>query len=158
MKIIILGMDNTGKSTLTEQLSNKLNMLVWTSEGPNLSKKEMENLIKMKLTTNRDYIFERFSFFDELVYGKILRNKSKFKFTDNIYKLIKESNPVIIYCRPPRQIIKNWQQREQMTGVIEKADELIKRFDKVIKIAGKQLKIIKYDYTKETVEDVISKI
>lgn len=159
MKLIILGMDNSGKTTLANQLSKELQIPVINSPGPHLSKLEMEANIHDNMSESSDLILERFCFFEEMVYGKILRGESKFTFKNDVIKYIKDANPTLIYCRPSKSIIKNWKEREQMEGVIDNSDKLLSQYDKVIKKAQKHgLKVIKYDYSKETVFDVIGKL
>jgi len=159
MKIIVLGMDNTGKTTLCQQLSEQLNTVIIKSPGPNLTQLEMDANIWANMTNTHNLILERFCFFEEMVYGKILRGKSKYNFRSKPFEYIKEANPVIVYCRPSKSVIKNWKEREQMEGVIDNSDKLLKQFDKVIKKAQKHgLKVIKYNYKQETVFDVIAKL
>ena len=95
LTLIVLGMDNTGKTTLCGQLSKELNIRIVNSLGPNATKWDMENFIQYKMG-NDDTIFERFCFFEEMVYGSILRNYSKFNFNDPIFKTIKNFHPIII--------------------------------------------------------------
>ena len=152
-------MDNTGKTTLAHQLAQELHVDLIPSRAKGLTKEEMETLIKSNMEHEDPVIFERFCFFEEMVYGKLLRSKSLFTFKDHVFNTILNSNPIIIYCRPNIKTIKNWNNREQMEGVIEQADGLIKRWDKVIKKAKKhELKVIRYNYTKENVFNVISKL
>lgn len=152
-------MDNTGKTTLCEQLSKELNIKVIKSPGPHIPQLEMEANIYAAMSHSMDLILERFSFFEEMVYGPILRGKSNFNFKSNIFKDIKEAQPIIVYCRPKKSQIKKWNNREQMDGVIDNSNKLIKKFDRVIrKCKSHGLKVIEYDYTKETVFDVIGKI
>ena len=159
MKLIILGMDNTGKTTLSHQLSKELNLNIINSCGPKVTKEEMDNFIINNILSPEDLIFERFCFFEEMVYGPIIRGKSKFNFKDDLFKNILNSDATIIYCRPSKKVIKNWQNREQMDGVIDNSDKLIKKYDKVIRKAQKHgMKVIKYNYKKETVFDVIAKL
>lgn len=161
MNILILGMDNTGKTTLSKELLENLknDFKLLNSKGPNQTKEEMENFIKNNLKKDENLIFDRFCFFEEMVYGKILRGKSKFNYKDKIFKFIIENDPIIVYCRPNKKIINNWQNREQMDGVIDNSNQLLKQYDKVIKKAKKyNLRVIKYDYTKENVFNVISKL
>ena len=157
MKIIVLGMDNTGKTTLCRQLSKELRMIHLVSDGPKITEEEMRYNLNTLLSID-EFLQERCCFFEEMVYGKILRNHSNFSFREK--DIIKKLQDVIIvYCRPHKKVIENWGEREQMTGVITKADELIKRWDKVINKARLHgIKVIKYDYTKETVFDVIAKL
>jgi len=159
MKLLILGMDNTGKTTLAKELSTALNIKVVNSLGPNATKEEMENFILENVMSPEDLIFERFSFFEEMVYGKILRDGSKFSFKSPIFKNILNSDVEIIYCRPDKGTIKNWKCREQMPGVIDESDKLIKRYDKIIRKVKKHgIKVIKYNYTKENALNVISQL
>lgn len=160
MNILILGMDNTGKTTLAEKLSERLKIKLVKSPGKGLTKQEMRHFIIDNSINPEDKIFERFCFFEEMVYGKILRGGSKFNFTDDVFWTIKNLlDPIIIYCRPKKSTIKDWKNREQMEGVIDNSDILLREYDKTVKKAALNgLKVIKYNYKKENVEDVISKI
>ena len=159
MKIIILGMDNTGKTTLALQLSKELDLPVIKSCGPKVSKNQMDNFILENILSQEDAIYERFVFFEEMVYGSILRGKSNYSFKDSLFKNILNSDAIIIYCRPHKRNIKQWNNREQMEGVIDNSDKLIKRYDKVIRKAEKHgLKVIRYNYIVENVQNVISKL
>ena len=159
MKIIILGMDNTGKTTLALKLSQELDLPIIKSCGPNVTKNEMDNFILENMLSQEDDIYERFVFFEEMVYGSILRGKSKYSYKDELFQNILNSDAIIIYCRPHKRTIKQWNNREQMEGVIENSDKLLKRYDKVIRKAEKRgLKVIRYNYIMENVKDVISKL
>lgn len=157
IKIIVIGMDNTGKTTLSKELSKKMKIKYFKSCGP-LNKQQQLLFMDNFLKQNQSIICDRFPLFDELVYGKILRGKSNFGLNDNLFKRLIENNTIIIYCRPKNNVIKKWNDREQMNGVIEKADELIEAYDSLVKRMRKlNINIIKYDYTKGF-ENVIYKI
>lgn len=147
--ILILGFDNTGKSTLTNQLSEKLNIPKILSKGS--VDKETFNLFLKENTKDNIVIFERFTPIEEMVYGKILRNKSKFTFEETM-NILKNYDYFIIYCRPPKKIIFDWKERKQMDGVIEKSNILLKEYDNIIiKLKNKyNLKnYIIYDFNNE---------
>ena len=129
-KIIVLGMDNTGKTTLVEQLSNEFNCDHIKSLGPGYTKEEMKEEMLRKLNIEDLVVLERFSIFEELVYGPILRGVSKFDKND--IEEIREYNPIIIYCRPSDETIFNFGDREQMEGVIEEREKLVRAWDKLI--------------------------
>ena len=157
MKIIVLGMDNTGKTTLCNQLANELSMIHLVSDGPGITEEQMRYNLNTLLSID-EFLQERCCFFEEMVYGNVLRGHSRFSFRekDIVNKL---QDVTLIYCRPRKPLIKNWREREQMGGVIDKADKLISQWDKVIKKARLHgLRVITYDYTKETVFDVIAKL
>ena len=158
MRIIILGMDNTGKTTLSNLLKNQLNYELINSLGKNINKENMIDFIKNNLKKD-NVIFERFCFFEEIIYGNILRNYSNFDFEDEIYSYIKECKPIIIYCRPEINIIFDWKEREQMEGVKEKSKELLKLYDDVFnnKIK-KDFKTLIWNYKKDDIKDLIYKI
>lgn len=153
MKLIVVGMDNTGKTTLCKELASKLNALHATSLGPNHTREEMLEEIRYYMDKSENVVFERFSIFEELIYGKILRGKSKFAFED--IDLIKKYKPIIIYCRPDNDIIFNFGSREQMDGVIEYKEELVKAWDDLIFNSISGFKIIKYDWTKDKLGNLL---
>lgn len=128
-KIIVLGMDNTGKTTLCKELSKRLEYEHVTSLGPKASKEEMEEFIDSHLTDDKPMVFERFCFFEEMVYGNILRGQSKFHWDGPYHYRIQEAKPLIIYCRPSRRRILKFGDREQMEGVIKNGEKLLATFD-----------------------------
>ena len=129
-KIIVLGMDNTGKTTLVEQLSNEFKCDHIKSLGPGYTKEEMKEEMIRKLNIEELVVLERFSIFEELVYGPILRGISKFDKED--IEEIRSYDPIIIYCRPDNETIFNFGDREQMEGVIEQRVKLVNAWDKLI--------------------------
>lgn len=159
MKIIILGMDNSGKTTLSNKLKEILKYPLINSLGPKYTKAEMK-LFMLKNLLNKDVIFERFPLFEELIYGNVLRGESKFSLTDEVYDLLKkDKNLFIIYCRPSRDHILNFGSREQMNGVIEQSNDLIVAWDNLflnrlmIDFRGR---CIRYDYDFQTQENLAS--
>lgn len=161
MKVLVIGMDNTGKTTLCKELSERLNLKWVKSLGPNKSKEELEDYLINNLTSDEDCIFERFSFFDEMVYGKVLRGVSKFDFNDRIYQVLKEVKPIIIYCRPEAETIFNWNDREQMEGVIEQSQTLITQWDLLIDRLYDTKpfsKLIRWDYKHNTLENILEQV
>lgn len=136
--IIVLGMDNTGKSTLTQSLAKELNGEVVNSMGPGTEKEQQQWVIKQvcdNLRNGNNLIHDRFTCFEEMVYGKVLRGgKSNFSLQDNYYvDLVKSMKPIIIYARPPREVIFNFGTREQMEGVIEHSEKLLEAYDELIR-------------------------
>lgn len=145
-KIIVIGMDNTGKTTLVEDLKRILQVGSIKSTGPNRSRSEMTSEIFDNLANENVIILERFPIVEELIYGKILRNNPKFEFSDLI-RVNEMYHPLFIYCRPSKSKILNFGEREQMSGVIENSEKLIKGFDHLyLKMMEEDFDIIRYDY------------
>jgi adenylate kinase family enzyme len=147
MKIIVCGMDNTGKTTLCNSLSVRTGFKIVRIGGPEFSKESMMEDTLLYLNDGKSIIFERFPIFEEMVYGKVLRGKSKFEYSD--IEAIKKYKPIIIYCRPSKDVIFNFGKREQMKGVIEQKEALVKAWDDLMIDTISGFKIIKYDWTKD---------
>lgn len=147
MKIIVCGMDNTGKTTLCNSLANKTGFKIARIGEPGASRESMMEDTALYMNDWRSVIFERFPMFEEMVYGKVLRGKSKFDYSD--IEAIRRYNPVIIYCRPADKIIFNFGTREQMKGVIEQKERLLNEWDNLILDTLTGFKVIKYDWTRD---------
>lgn len=155
-KIIVLGMDNTGKTTLCRDLAQKLGYEHVNSLGPKVSREEMAKFIDDHLADEKPMVFERFCFFEEMVYGETLRGESKFHWDDPYHYKIQEARPLIIYCRPSRKKIFQFGEREQMPGVIEKSEKLLAAFDDLyFSLMGQGLFAIIYSFEYTTVDQLV---
>ena len=152
-KIIVVGMDNTGKTTLVNQLKEFYKCESIKSPGPNYTRQEMIDEIKKDLDLPNKVILERFSILEELVYGNVLRNHSKFRLDDMDW--IRDYDFIIVYCRPEDEVIYNFGDREQMTGVIEEKEKLVEAWDNlIIDLARIGFVIIPYDWTKMNLDSI----
>lgn len=150
-KIIVVGMDNTGKTTLVNQLSEFYNCESIKSLGPGYTRLEMIDEIKRKLDLPGRKILERFSILEECVYGQVLRNNPKFTIDDMDW--IRDYDFVIIYCRPEDDVIYNFGDREQMEGVIEQRVALVNKWDElVMELSKRGFVILTYDWTKHSLD------
>lgn len=144
--IIVLGFDNSGKTTLTGQLQQLYDYTVQGSTGP-VSKQVQLDFINQAITNQDPIIYERFPYFEELVYGPALRGKSNFEKYDLLWVYLKQWNPIIIYCRPEPEVIFDFGDREQMGGVIERSSELLMRWDTLIfELIREGWTVIPYNY------------
>lgn len=152
-KIIVVGMDNTGKTTLVNQLKEFYKCESIKSPGPNYTRQEMIDEIKKDLDLPNKVILERFSILEELVYGNVLRNHSKFRLDDMDW--VRDYDFIIVYCRPEDEVIYNFGDREQMTGVIEEKEKLVEAWDNlIIDLARIGFVIIPYDWTKMNLDSI----
>lgn len=158
-KIIVLGMDNTGKTTLCNQLSKALGYQHVNSLGPKASPWEMMNFIEYTMKSKDPMVLERFCFFEEMVYGNVLRGHSNFDWSSTYLETIQEAFPLIIYCRPSRQKIFSFGSREQMDGVIEQSEKLLNAFDDLyFKLTGMKFFVTIYDFESLTADELVTKI
>lgn len=157
MKVIVIGMDNTGKTTLCEELSKLYNLEHLHSLGYKATKEAMLSFMGYNLINDKNVIFERFSYFDEIVYGPVLRKHSKFDLNDDFYYTLLEKNPYIIYCRPPKDVIQKWGEREQMNGIIDNSEKLLERWDALADILEEDgFNVINYDYTMDDPKEILN--
>ena len=162
--VLIIGADNTGKTTLVNKL--KINL-----EGKalfqNFQYEEIKNDTSddyygrvIDLFNNNDkVVFERFTPIDELVYGKILHPNDNHRLSDlDKYFLNNRFSFLLIYCRPPEENALDFGERVQFQGVKEHGEELLKGFDETyasIIVKYPDLKFLKYDFTNITNSDII---
>lgn len=162
--IIVLGMDNTGKSTLTKKLAEILKGEVVNSMGPGTQAQQRDwvvSQVNRNLEPNSNYVHDRFTCFEEMIYGKVLRGGvSNFTLQDDPYvNLLKSIKPIIVYARPDNNTIFNFGDREQMEGVIDNSQKLLEAYDELIReMRSLGWTILQYDYTKQDpytlVEDI----
>lgn len=151
--IIVTGMDNTGKTTLVNRMSQALGVIpIVKSPGPNLSRDEKHLWILDQMTREKAFpdsvIFDRFLPFEEMVYGEVLRGETIYSLKDPYLKSLKALNPNIIYTRPPSKTIFNFGDREQMPGVIEQKNRLLAAWDDLMwKLITQGWQVMVYDYT-----------
>lgn len=157
-KIIVIGMDNTGKTTLVDYLNMELFIRQVKSPGPKLTKKQMSEIMYGWLSSDEDLIIERFSLFEEITYGNVLRRNSKFDLNGPEFEYVKKVKPIIIYCRPDDFNVFNFGDREQMVGVIEQADKLLKAWDNLVGELEKQLTVIRYNYNNKTMQELANEV
>lgn len=156
-KIVIIGMDNTGKTTLVNDMKNLLNVEGIKSPGPDFTKEEMYNEVITNLSREELVILERFAIIEEIIYGEILRNAPKFNFED-LMQIEEKYHPIFIYCRPKKKDVFNFGERDQMEGVIERSEKLLEGFDNLYnKMIQKDFDIFRYDFNVSTPEEMVLK-
>lgn len=151
--IIILGMDNTGKTTLTKKLVKKLEELE-TKEGRRLDfvnlnispgpgeKGKLLDWVSSCMVNKFDTkygieIFDRFTCIDQQIYGPVCRGEHDMEDYENWTAILmnllpSDMKPYVVYCRPHISKIVGFEDgREQMEGVVENAEKLLHRYDEM---------------------------
>lgn len=114
-KIVIFGTDNSGKTTLANNIMEKFpGFRVIKSLGPATLEQQISYMDK-NLSSEENLIFDRFPIIEEFTCGKVLRNKNNFEGMD--IKLFLDKVDLFIYCNPGLNNIQNWGSREQMDGI-----------------------------------------
>jgi thymidylate kinase len=138
-RIVVEGMDGSGKTTLVKQLEEYLGDRGHFVPGYNRVKTDkppmqqwwMEQLAENPI--NQIVVHDRF-FYPELVYGPVLRGRmnmdpSTRSYVQNYLRL----HGFLIYCRPPTSVVSREVHKEdQMKGVIEKFHDLLIKYDRVM--------------------------
>lgn len=93
--IVIEGMDNSGKSTLAEEMANYMELIVQESEGPPLSDEEINARVD-RYEQLEGRLFVRHPVISNAIYGKF-RDEGN-PITPGRTMIFYESNPILIYC------------------------------------------------------------
>lgn len=154
--IIIEGPDSSGKSTLLNKLCQQFNYKPAPKlyAGPPTKLEHLTLTCELLTTLEGNYIFDRFPTISELVYGPIIRNKNLWDQDINSWCRYNDLviNHIIIYCRPPRDVLlnmeghqlKDYDTKEHIQAIQKKQREIINAYDEVISCYGN---VIPYDYT-----------
>ena len=138
MNIVVFGCDNSGKTTLCNQIVSQFNEDAdFTAEavhslGPNKTLDEMIDFMDKNLTpkgSTHTKVFDRFPIIEELVYGPLLRGENKFA-PVQVHEWLDKVD-LFIYCYPGLFTILNWGEREQMEGVKDNVFEIINAYNKL---------------------------
>lgn len=160
-KIVVFGCDNSGKTTLAQNISSHYDFTYVRSPGP-ISREGQIDFLQSKLFGKENMVFDRFVIFEENVCGNILRGSSNFSdfpkavASDVFYSKV----DLFIFCNPGIEEILNWGQREQMDGVKENAKKLWEGYKEVFhELKNSCLNVVEYNWkSKSSLDEVISKI
>lgn len=133
-RIIVEGMDGSGKTTLVHQLAKKFNLeVVNRPQGVHFDTwwpNELDRTDQQPIP-----IYDRF-FYSELVYGPILRGKinANMELVNNVAWFMR-STALLIYARPHSSVIREEVNRNpQMEGVIEHFQPLLEAYDQLMSV------------------------
>lgn len=159
--IIVLGFDNSGKTSTAKFLSEVLAREYIKSPGPIAPKEQKRWIIDhiVKVESGKRTIHDRFPVFEEMIYGPILREKSQMKWGDFYFERLKMMDPIIIYCRPLREVIYKFGDREQYPGIKENRDTLLNAYDELIfKLMQQKWRVIVYDYNYTSQHELMKEV
>lgn len=138
--VIIEGMDNSGKSTLAQILSEEFHMcLVKTYQKPS-STVGIYKYDEWLESCPQRIIMDRHPMISDFIYGRVLRG---FSYIDERISQDWSKNHLIIYCRPSEEIILDFGTRNQMKGVVEQAIKLLLTYDMYMETISH----IRYDFS-----------
>lgn len=161
--ILLEGMDNTGKSTLFKRIlavAPRLTLTLASKDAGADTKKRMNTILAIANSVIHgsyefNVLLDRVHVISEEIYGPVIRGSSTFgDCWEEYWQRFLELDPVVIYCRPPRDLIfENIEKRAQMEGVVDRGAALLKAYDTFI---GEKIvleipsdKFYVYDYTQD---------
>lgn len=132
-RVIVEGMDGSGKSTMIEELARQYPQLEVITRPSQVSfnewwPREMDRSILRPIP-----IYDRF-FYSELIYGPILRGtiNANLELVNNVAWFMR-ATALLIYVRPHSDAIREGVYRSpQMTGVIDHFQELLGAYDQLM--------------------------
>lgn len=151
--IIVEGMDNSGKSTLVDKLSGDLKLLaIVNRRRPKDLQSSWDYVTRvMPLAQKFPVIMDRWQSISEPIYGPICRGSHIFDLeaiNDQHHYVMEQLGyePLIIYCRPSLDRIRNFGTRDQMAGVIDHADELVEAYDQSMSEISHRFPLISWNF------------
>lgn len=158
-RIVIFGCDNSGKTTLANNLSKELDAVVLKPLGPADLKTQMKHLDNC-LLMEESIIFDRFPPIEEEVCGNVFRLKNNFlNCPEDSLKFYYDSIDLFIFCNPSISSVVNWGEREQMKGVKENVPQLISGYiKKFLELRSKNCKVVEYNWEKDSIEKIIKEV
>ena len=164
MNIVVFGCDNSGKTTLCNQLVELCNDGIdFTAEtihslGPNKTLEEMIEFMDKNLAPEgspHTRIFDRFPIIEEMVYGPLLRGEDKFAGI-NIFDWLNQVD-LFVYCYPGLFTILNWGEREQMGGVKENALMIISLYNRLaVMLKQKGFNVKEYNFKCDDYKELLN--
>lgn len=168
-KIVVFGCDNTGKTTLCENLKTFIawknkdvnSVVVAKSLGPNKSVEEQIDFMDLTLNDKqKTIIFDRFPIIEEATCGKVLRGKDNFQEWENtnVIDLLRKVD-CFIFCYPGLFNVLNWGEREQLDGVKENALKLINAYNEMaVSLKSLGFKVLEYNYKLININEFLEEV
>lgn len=168
-KIVVFGCDNTGKTTLCENLKTFIawknkdvnSVIVAKSLGPNKSVEEQIDFMELTLNDKqKTIIFDRFPIIEEATCGKVLRGKDNFQEWENtnVVDLLGKVD-LFIFCYPGLFDVLNWGEREQLDGVKDNALKLINAYNEMaVSLRSLGFKVLEYNYKSTNMNEFLEEV
>lgn len=149
--LILDGFDNTGKTTLAHRICGEFGLEYLHSPSEyKYDFSKMMDWAEEELNSNRYALYDRFSPITDQVYGPVLRGGTPYHSSQKgqaIVELLRQTPHLIVYARPSKAKILRFGEREQMDGVIDKAEKLLIKYDALFYDLLKQgYNVIGYNY------------
>jgi hypothetical protein len=161
-RIIVEGMDSTGKTTLIESLRQQFHFLdpVRNDLGP---EQDFDHWWPAVMDTHYHGlipIHDRF-FYSELIYGIVLRGyvKASTPIIISIRQMLR-AEAFLIYCRPSESEIESTiDNKPQMEGVIYRRERLLREYDALMVTEARHYgeRFIRYDYRTSDRKELITR-
>jgi len=135
MRIVLEGVDATGKTTLGQHLARELNYRYQPSEGPPRHTGEMAARIA-RYQRMEDTVFDRHPIVSQTIYGVMRPNPDEDQPTPlDIAEFYSRRCPFFIYCRPSpnskiRHTIKDYDTKEHLALIEKNQQKILDLYDR----------------------------
>ena len=149
--IILEGPDCSGKSTLMERFPDHLEKHHFSHEEDKLKR-----YLRFLSDCSPRAVLDRFHL-SEQVYGRVMRNRNEFVYTGRfIERVLLTHDSCVILCLPPLgAVLTRW--RERLGEEMVQDERTMRRIYESYTSLHTYLPVYLYDYTKDSVDDIIGK-
>lgn len=155
--IIIEGIDGAGKSTVCAELIK----IGYTIYHLQYDEKNEEGALNLLYKCNDHFVLDR-SFITEMVYGPILRSKSRIndKQANNIIKQYSLNDCKVIYLKALKNdlLIRRKKDLEDYNIILNYYEQIMESYEKVLSVVSKQIPTYVIDTSENNVEMVLKKV
>lgn len=160
--VVLEGPDCSGKSTFGEFLSIIFRKkLVHAGSHPEGKEDARDRMVRdLKRMSDRS-LMDRSFLISESVYSQVFDRPDIRK--EHSWKRMIEISPIVVYCRPPLDVIldtdhvlKDHDDEEKLKVIIENTERIVGIYDEVMDQLSKEITVIMYDYTQvSTTQEIV---
>jgi hypothetical protein len=155
MLYAVEGVDNSGKSVFAQRLAHELKAVYVKHHARPANDKDCAHYYShvASMAECYDVVADRLMVVSEPIYGAVLRGKVTL--TPPVCEAVLHVVDVLVYCRPPAEVIFAENDREQLDGVRENHELILELYDTYFERGEFPCPVLIYDWTRASFENTV---